>query len=92
MTGKVVYKGNPIKHPKGIPSPFFVDCNVKGFDSGATNVSCKTLWEHSLIPAIISLTAHDGARAGAQISDLPRRQCWPAHKSTLHQLDDGDVC
>ena len=68
VTGKKVYKGNAIKRPKGIP--FLVDCNVKGFDAGTTNVPCfplKTLWEHSLIPAIKSLTAHDGPCAGAQV-------------------------
>ena len=68
VTGKTVYKGNPIKRPKGIP--FLVDCNVKGFDSGTTNVPCfplKSLWEHSLIPVIKSLTAHGGACAGAQV-------------------------
>jgi hypothetical protein len=68
VTGKTVYKGNAIKRPKGIP--FLVDCNVKGFDAGTTNVPCfplKTLWEHSLIPAIKSLTAHDGPCAGAQV-------------------------
>jgi hypothetical protein len=69
VTGKTVYKGNAIKRPKDIP--FLVDCNVKGFDAGSTNVPCfplKTLlWEHSLIPAIKAMTAHDGACAGAQV-------------------------
>ena len=66
--GKTKFKGNPIKRPKGVP--FLVDCNVKGFDAGTTNVPCfplKTLWEHSLIPAIKSLIAPNGACAGAQV-------------------------
>ncbi len=66
--GKTMYKGNLIKRPKGIP--YLVDCNVKGFDAGTTNIPCfplKTLWEHSLFPAIKSLIAPDGACAGAQV-------------------------
>ncbi len=47
-----------------------MDCNVKGFDEGTTSVPCfflKTLWEHSLIPAIQALTAEEEACAGAQV-------------------------
>jgi hypothetical protein len=47
-----------------------VDCNVKGFDAGTPDVPCfplKTLWEHSLIPAIKALTAANGPCAGAQV-------------------------
>ena len=47
-----------------------MDCNVREFDEGTTSVPCfplKTLWEHSLIPAIKALIAADGACAGAQV-------------------------
>ena len=49
---------------------YLVDCNVKGFDAGTPDVPCfplKTLWEHSLIPAIKALTAANGPCAGAQV-------------------------
>jgi hypothetical protein len=42
VTGKTVYRGNPIKRLKGIPL-FLVDCNVKGIDAGTTNMPCFPL-------------------------------------------------
>ena len=94
MSGKTLFKGNPIKRPKGIP--YLVDCNVRGFDEGTKSVPCfplKTLWEHSLIPAIKALTAADEACAGAQVI-FQEDNAGPhvEGRYALHQLDDGNVC
>ena len=68
LTKKLTYKGNPIKHPKGIP--FLVDCNVTGTNPGTPTNPCfplKTLWEHCLIPSLEKLTAPGGPCEGALV-------------------------
>jgi hypothetical protein len=59
---------NAVKHKKG--EPYLVDCNVTGMNAGTPQIPCfplRSLWEHSLFPAIKALTAPDGPCAGAQV-------------------------
>ena len=68
VTGRITFAGNAIKHKKG--EPYLVDCNVTGMNAGTTTSPCfplRSLWEHSLFPAIKALVAHDGPCAGAQV-------------------------
>jgi hypothetical protein len=69
VTGRVTFAGNAIKHKKG--EPYLVDCNVTGMTAGTTTAPCfplRSLWKHSLFPAIKALIAHDGPCAGAQVT------------------------
>ena len=67
-TGRISFAGNEIKHKKG--EPYLVDCNVTGMNAGTTTMPCfplRSLWEHSLFPAIEAMVAPDGPCAGAQV-------------------------
>ncbi len=67
-TERITFAGNAIKHKKG--GPYLLDCNVTGMNAGTTTTSCfplRTLWEHSLFPAIKAMLAPDGPCAGAQV-------------------------
>jgi hypothetical protein len=68
VTGRISFAGNEIKHKKG--EPYLVDCNVTGMNAGTTTTPCfplRSLWEHSLFPAIKAMLAPDGPCAGAQV-------------------------
>ena len=68
ITGKIVYKGNAIKHHVGVP--YNIDCNVTGSNRGTPDKPCfpvKSVWEHSLLPAIEEMVAEGGPCAGAQV-------------------------
>ena len=68
MTGRVTFRGNPIKHRKGVP--YLVDCNVTGSDPGTPSSPCfplQNLWEHCLVPCIENLVAPGGPCEGAQV-------------------------
>ena len=67
-TGKLKFKGNAIKHMKGVP--FLVDCPVTGTDVGTATKPCfplKRLWEFTLIPAIAQLVDIGGPCEGATV-------------------------
>ena len=68
VTGKLKFKGNAIKHTKGVP--FLVDCAVTGTDVGTATKPCfplKQLWEYTLIPAIAQLVQTGGPCDGATV-------------------------
>ena len=68
VSGKITFVGNAIKHKKG--EPYLVDCNVTGMNPGTPQIPSfplRSLWEHSLFPAIKALIAPDGPCAGAQV-------------------------
>ena len=68
LTGKIVYKGNAIKHHVGVP--YNIDCNVTGSNRGTPYKPCfpvKYVWEHSLLPAIEEMVSVGGPCAGAQV-------------------------
>ena len=68
VTGRVTFRGNPIKHRKGVP--YLVDCNVTGSDPGTPSSPCfplQNLWEHCLVPCIENLVAPGGPCEGAQV-------------------------
>ena len=65
-TGKLQFKGNAIKHSKGVP--YLVDCAVTGSDVGTASKPCfplRKLWEYTLIPAIAQLVDSGGPCADA---------------------------
>jgi len=65
-TGKTTYRGNPIKHHRGVP--YLVDCNVTGSDQGTATdpkFSLKHLWEHALLASLDALTAEGAPANGA---------------------------
>ena len=67
-TGKLKFKGNAVKHSKGIP--YLVDCNTTGSDPGTPSsplFPLQSLWEHFLISAIENLVAPVGPCHGAQV-------------------------
>ena len=67
-TGKLTFKGNPIKHRKG--QPYLVDCNVTGSDNGTPTdpkFSLLSLWDITLTPSIEALVAPDGPCTGATV-------------------------
>ena len=67
-TGKLRFKGNAVKHAKGIP--YIVDCNVTGSDPGTASnplFPLQTLWEHCLVPTIENLIAPEGPCHGTQV-------------------------
>ena len=67
-TGKLSFKGNPVKHHKG--EPFLVDCNVTGSDVGTPadpKFALKYLWEYTPIPTIEALVAPGGPCEGATV-------------------------
>jgi hypothetical protein len=68
VSGKLTFKGNAIKHAKGVP--FLVDCPVTGTDVGTATKPCfplKNLWLHTLFPAISQLVMKGGPCDGAQV-------------------------
>ena len=68
VTNNTVFKGNPIKHHKGIP--YLVNCNVTGSKLGTPTeptFPLKLLWEHCLIPSVEKLLAPGGPCHGAQV-------------------------
>ena len=68
VTGKLSFKGNAIKHAKGVP--FLVDCAVTGTDVGTATKPCfplKNLWMYTLFPAISQLVIAGGPCDGAQV-------------------------
>jgi hypothetical protein len=67
VTKRTVFKGNAIKHPKGVP--YLVNCNVTGSKLGTPTeptFPLKLLWEHCLIPSVEKLLAPDGYSARGQ--------------------------
>ena len=67
-TGKLKFKGNAVKHAKGVP--YMVDCNVTGSDPGTPSnplFPLQALWEHSLVPSIEKLVEPGGPCAGAKV-------------------------
>ena len=67
-TGRITFKGNPIKHHKGVP--YLVDYNVTGSNPGTPTAPCfplKGVWEHALIPCVEALVAVGGPCEGAQV-------------------------
>jgi len=67
-TGRITFKGNPVKHTKG--KPYLVDCNVTGSNPGTPTAPCfplKGVWEHALIPSVEALIAEGGPCEGAQV-------------------------
>jgi hypothetical protein len=67
--GKLKYKGNAVKHTKGVP--FLVDCTVTGVNpSGTPTNPCyplQKLWQYTLIPAIAQMIDEGGPCEGAQV-------------------------
>jgi hypothetical protein len=60
-TDKLQFKGNAIKHSKGVP--YLVDCAVTESDSGTASkpyFPLRKLWEYKLIPAIAQLVDSGG--------------------------------
>jgi hypothetical protein len=67
-TGKIVFKGNALKHTKGVS--FLVDCAVTGSDVGTATKPCfplRKLWEFTLIPAIAQMVDVGGPCEGATV-------------------------
>jgi hypothetical protein len=69
VTGKIKFKGNAVKHTKGVP--YLVDCAVTGSDVGTATKPCfslKQLGMYTLIPAIVQLVqtgrGHRGRTTG----------------------------
>ncbi len=61
VSGEISFAGN---------EPYLVDCNVTGLNAGTPQVPCfplRSLWKHSLFPAIHALTGPDRPCAGAQV-------------------------
>ncbi len=61
VTGKLTFKGNAVKHTKGVP--YLVDCAITGSDVGTATKPCfplKKLWQYTLIPAIAQLVDTGG--------------------------------
>ncbi len=61
VTGKLTFKGNALKHTKGVP--YLVDCAITGSDVGTATKPCfplRKLWEYTLIPAIAQLVDTGG--------------------------------
>ena len=68
VTGKISFKGNAIKHHVGVP--YNIDCNVTGSNRGTPDKPCfpvKSVWQHSLLPAIEEMVAVGGPCEGAQV-------------------------
>ena len=68
VTGRTRYRGNPIKHHKGVP--YKVDCNVTGSDVGTATdpkFALSELWAHTLLPALDALTAEGAPAHGATV-------------------------
>jgi hypothetical protein len=68
VTKRTVYKGNAVKHHKGVP--YLVNCNVTGSKLGTPTeptFPLKLLWEHCLIPSVEKLLAPGGPCYGAQV-------------------------
>lgn len=68
VTGKLKYKGNPVKHAAGVP--YLQDCNVTGNNGGTpTNplFPLRKVWEYSLLPVIENLVRVGGLCEGAQV-------------------------
>jgi hypothetical protein len=66
--GKLKYKGNAVKHQKGLP--YLVDCSVTGVNPGTPTNPCfplQKLWQYTLIPAIAQLVETGGPCVGAQV-------------------------
>ena len=67
-SGKLIFKGNAIKHTKG--EPYLVDCSVTGSDVGSATKPCfplLNLWKYTLVPAIAQLLAPGAPCYGAQV-------------------------
>ena len=81
-TGRVRYRGNPIKHRRG--EPYLADCNVTGSDQGTATdpkFSLKHLWEHALLPSLDALTA-EGAPAHGAIVVFQEDNAGPHNDAT----------
>ena len=68
VTRKITFRGNPIKHHKGVP--YLVDCNVSGSNPGTPSsplFPLQSLWEHNLMGAVENLVAPGGPCEGAQV-------------------------
>ncbi len=91
-TGKIVFKGNALKHTKGVP--FLVDCAVTGSDVGTATKPCfplKRLWEFTLIPAIAQMVDEGGPCAGATVvvqQDNAGPHIEEAYSTWIHEMFD----
>jgi hypothetical protein len=75
-TGKLQFKGNAIKHSKGVP--YLVDCAVTGSDVGTASKPCfplRKLWEYTLISAIAQLVDSGGPCEDVCDCGRAARQC-----------------
>ena len=91
-TGKIVFKGNALKHTKGVP--FLVDCAVTGSDVGTATKPCfplKRLWEFTLIPAIAQMVDIGGPCEGATVvvqQDNAGPHIEEAYSTWIHDMFD----
>ena len=91
-TGKIVFKGNALKHTKGVP--FLVDCAVTGSDVGTATKPCfplKRLWEFTLIPAIAQMVDVGGPCEGATVvvqQDNAGPHIEEAYSTWIHDMFD----
>ena len=68
QTGRAVYRGNPIKHRRGVP--YLVGASVTGSDPGTPTdpkFPLQRLWEHTLVHSIAGLVKPGGPCEGAQV-------------------------
>ncbi len=92
-TGKLMCKGNALKHTKGVP--YLVDCSVTGSDVGTATKPCfplKRLWEFTLIPAIAQMVDVGGPCEGATVvvqQDNAGPHIEEAYSTWIHAMFDS---
>jgi hypothetical protein len=67
-TGKLKYKGNAVKHTKGVP--YLVDCSTITVNPGTPTNPCyplQKLWQYTLILAIAQMVDTGGPCEGAHV-------------------------